>query len=68
MIFCTKTVCFQVSSTASANPLDVEDYLDSLEEVSSRLLEYVVNMTDISVSGDQQTQYCSFLFWQYNFN
>ncbi|KAG8283508.1 KN motif and ankyrin repeat domain [Homalodisca vitripennis] len=37
-----------ISSTASANPLDVEDYLDCLEEMSGRLLEYVVNMTDVS--------------------
>jgi hypothetical protein len=40
----------QISSTASANPLDVEDYLDCFEEMSSILLEYVVNMTDMSVS------------------
>ncbi|XP_046682252.1 KN motif and ankyrin repeat domain-containing protein 2-like isoform X2 [Homalodisca vitripennis] len=39
---------FKISSTASANPLDVEDYLDCLEEMSGRLLEYVVNMTDVS--------------------
>ncbi|XP_054279931.1 KN motif and ankyrin repeat domain-containing protein 1 isoform X2 [Macrosteles quadrilineatus] len=39
---------FKISSTANANPLDVEDYLDCLEEISSRLLEYVVNMTDVS--------------------
>lgn len=37
---------FKISSTASANPLDVEDYLDSFEEVSSTLLEYIVNMVD----------------------
>ena len=41
---------FQISSTASANPLDVEDYLDCFEEISSKLLEYIVNMTDVSVS------------------
>jgi hypothetical protein len=40
----------QISSTASANPLDVEDYLDCFEEMSNILLEYVVNMTDMSVS------------------
>jgi hypothetical protein len=40
----------QISSTAAANPLDVEDYLDCFEEMSSLLLEYVVNMTDMSVS------------------
>jgi hypothetical protein len=46
----------QISSTAAANPLDVEDYLDCFEEMSSLLLEYVVNMTDMSVSV---TLYCS---------
>lgn len=40
----------QVSSTASANPLDVEYYLDCFEEISGTLLEYVVNMADVSVS------------------
>ena len=35
---------------AEANPLDVEDYLDCFEELSVTLLEYVVNMTDVSVS------------------
>ncbi|XP_034939435.1 uncharacterized protein Kank isoform X2 [Chelonus insularis] len=39
---------FKISSTASANPLDVEDYLDCFEEYSSFLLEYIVNMTDSS--------------------
>lgn len=39
---------FKISSTAAANPLDVEDYLDCFEEMSSLLLEYVVNMTDMS--------------------
>ncbi|KAK6620193.1 hypothetical protein RUM44_006594 [Polyplax serrata] len=37
---------FKISSTASANPLDVEDYLDSFDEVSSTLLEFIVNMVD----------------------
>lgn len=41
---------FQISSTANANPLDVEDYLDCFEEISSKLLEHIVNMTDVSVS------------------
>jgi hypothetical protein len=41
----------QISSTASANPLDVEDYLDCFEEMSGTLLEYVVNMVDMSVSS-----------------
>ncbi|XP_046481832.1 KN motif and ankyrin repeat domain-containing protein 2 isoform X1 [Neodiprion pinetum] len=39
---------FKVSSTATANPLDVEDYLDCFEETSSSLLEYIVNMNDAS--------------------
>lgn len=39
---------FKVSSTAEANPLDVEDYLDCFEELSVTLLEYIVNMTDVS--------------------
>uniref|UniRef100_A0A1B6E6E2 Uncharacterized protein n=2 Tax=Clastoptera arizonana TaxID=38151 RepID=A0A1B6E6E2_9HEMI len=39
---------FKVSSVASANPLDVEDYLDCFEDFSSRLLEHIVNMTDVS--------------------
>ncbi|XP_035728522.1 KN motif and ankyrin repeat domain-containing protein 1-like isoform X1 [Vespa mandarinia] len=39
---------FKISSTANANPLDVEDYLDCFEEYSSTLLEYIVNMIDSS--------------------
>ncbi|XP_012264632.2 uncharacterized protein LOC105690991 isoform X1 [Athalia rosae] len=39
---------FKVSSTATANPLDVEDYLDCFEETSAALLEYIVNMNDAS--------------------
>ncbi|XP_069694060.1 KN motif and ankyrin repeat domain-containing protein 1-like isoform X2 [Periplaneta americana] len=39
---------FKISSTANANPLDVEDYLDCFEEMSNSLLEYIVNMTDMS--------------------
>lgn len=42
--------CRQVSSTKSADPLEVEDYLDYLELKSTALLEYVINMTDNSVS------------------
>lgn len=41
---------FKVSSLVTANPLDVEDYLDAFEDVSSALLEYIVNMTDASAS------------------
>ncbi|XP_043281489.1 KN motif and ankyrin repeat domain-containing protein 2 isoform X2 [Venturia canescens] len=39
---------FKISSIATANPLDVEDYLDCFEEFSSQILEYIVNMTDSS--------------------
>ncbi|KAG5874049.1 hypothetical protein JTB14_034625 [Gonioctena quinquepunctata] len=39
---------FRVSSTPIANPLDVEDYLDALEDLSNLLLEYVVNLCDVS--------------------
>ncbi|XP_073993941.1 KN motif and ankyrin repeat domain-containing protein 2 kank isoform X2 [Rhodnius prolixus] len=39
---------FKVSSVAEANPLDVEDYLDCFEDISSTLLEYIVNMTDVT--------------------
>lgn len=41
---------FKISSLVTANPLDVEDYLDAFEDVSSALLEYIVNITDASVS------------------
>lgn len=39
---------FKISSLVTANPLDVEDYLDALEDMSSLLLEYVVNLSDSS--------------------
>ncbi|XP_034252516.1 KN motif and ankyrin repeat domain-containing protein 2 [Thrips palmi] len=39
---------FKVSSTKSADPLEVEDYLDYFEFKSTGLLEYVINMTDNS--------------------
>lgn len=39
---------FKVSSTVKADPVDVEDYLDSFEDISANLLEYVVNMVDVS--------------------
>lgn len=41
---------FQISSTPNANPHVVEDYLDAIEELSSSLLEHVVNSTDKAVS------------------
>lgn len=41
---------FKISSCVNADPLDVEDYLDCFEDVSNPLLEYIVNMTDASVS------------------
>jgi hypothetical protein len=37
---------FQISSIDTANPLNVEDYLDYYEECSSDLLRYMVNLTD----------------------
>ncbi|XP_071442610.1 KN motif and ankyrin repeat domain-containing protein 2 [Hetaerina americana] len=37
---------FTISSTAMADPLDVEDYLDYFEDMSVALLEYVVNLPD----------------------
>ncbi|XP_063699459.1 KN motif and ankyrin repeat domain-containing protein 2 [Culicoides brevitarsis] len=37
---------FQISSTDSADPLDVEDYLDCFDEYSSDLLSYMVNYVD----------------------
>lgn len=37
---------FKISGVVTANPLDVEDYLDAFEDMSSMLLDYVVNMTD----------------------
>lgn len=40
---------FKISSCINADPLDVEDYLDCFDDVSSILLEYIVNMTDSSV-------------------
>ncbi|XP_037044610.1 uncharacterized protein LOC119080396 isoform X1 [Bradysia coprophila] len=37
---------FRLSSTDTANPLDVEDYLDCFEEFSTNLLKYMVNLAD----------------------
>ena len=42
---------FRISSTKQSNPLDVEDYLDAVEQMTSKgtdLLARVVNMTDIN--------------------
>lgn len=39
---------FKISSLVTANPLDVEDYLDAFEDMSSILLQYIVNMIDVS--------------------
>ncbi|XP_014256373.1 KN motif and ankyrin repeat domain-containing protein 3 isoform X2 [Cimex lectularius] len=39
---------FKISSVTTSNPLHVEDYLDCFEEISSTLLEYIVNMTDVT--------------------
>lgn len=48
---------FKISSLVNANPLDVEDYLDAFEDVSSAVLEYIVNMTDASVSFVSEEKY-----------
>lgn len=37
---------FQFSSTQTAKPLDVEDYLDYFEEQSWELITYMVNLAD----------------------
>ncbi|CAL8115644.1 unnamed protein product [Orchesella dallaii] len=37
---------FRVAGTKTANPLDVEDYLDYFESYSPQLLRYIVNMPD----------------------
>ncbi len=42
---------FRISSTKQSNPLDVEDYLDVMEEMTTKgteLLARVVNMTDVN--------------------
>ena len=39
---------FKASSTKQSNPLDVEDYLDAIEDISKELLDRVVNLTDVN--------------------
>ncbi|CAB4060625.1 KANK [Lepeophtheirus salmonis] len=39
---------FKTSSTKSSNPLDVEDYLDFVEDMSKDLLDRVVNLMDVN--------------------
>lgn len=39
---------FKTSSTKQSNPLDVEDYLDSVEEISKEVLDQVVNLADVN--------------------
>ena len=39
---------FKTSSTKQSNPLDVEDYLDAIEDISKQLLDRVVNLTDVN--------------------
>ncbi len=46
-----RSYTFQVAGTKTANPLDVEDYLDNFENYSPQLLRYIVNMPDGNVSG-----------------
>lgn len=43
------STCFQISSLSTADPITVEDYLDAFEEISTNLLEYIVNMRDGAV-------------------
>lgn len=40
---------FRISSTETASPFDVEDYLDCFEEHSPNLLKYIVNLADANV-------------------
>lgn len=39
---------FKSSSTKQSDPVDVEDYLDSIEEMSKDLLDQVVNLADVN--------------------
>jgi len=39
---------FKTSSTKQSNPLDVEDYLEAIEEMSRELLDQVVNLADVN--------------------
>jgi len=39
---------FKSSSTKQSDPVDVEDYLDSIEEMSRDLLDQVVNLADVN--------------------
>ena len=39
---------FKISSTKQSNPLDVEEYLDIIEDMSKEVLERVVNLTDVN--------------------
>lgn len=39
---------FKTSSTKTSNPLDVDDYLDTIEDMSRELLDRVVNLVDVN--------------------
>lgn len=41
---------FAVSSTDTADAIEVEDYLDYIDNISTALFRHVVNMTDTNVS------------------
>lgn len=41
---------FTISSTDTADALQVEDYLDYIDNISTALFKHVVNMTDTNVS------------------
>ncbi|GFR98214.1 KN motif and ankyrin repeat domain-containing protein 1 [Elysia marginata] len=47
---------FQVSSLKLSSDHQVEDFLSSVNEISKRLLEYIVNMTD--TNGNTAIHYC----------
>ncbi|RUS81516.1 hypothetical protein EGW08_010723 [Elysia chlorotica] len=47
---------FQVSSLKLSSDHQVEDFLSSVNEISKRLLEYIVNMTD--ANGNTAIHYC----------
>lgn len=51
---------FRISSTETAQPFQVEDYLDYFEEYSMEILKYIVNLTDANVSGHDHVHsiYC----------
>lgn len=43
---------FKISSAKLSEPYQVEDFMSSFNEISRRLLEYIVNIQDSNVSQD----------------